>query len=89
MTDTDTMLTFRRDRIACIDWAFFSNGPALVRFTESGSVFFTNAPNKPGAFYKPVFNPAYDWAGSYTSFKELAQRFVDEGNEMAIEEESA
>ena len=78
-----TALTFKRDRIGGVDGAFFSDGPALVRFDSTGSVFLTLNPHKAGATFTRVTHPDYEWAGSYKTFKQLAQMFVEEGDESA------
>ena len=76
-----TTLTFRNDRIGGVHWAFFSDGPALVRFDSTGSVFLTLKPYEPGATFTRVTHPDYEWASDFAAFRKLATDFVAEGDE--------
>jgi len=84
MPDITTDITFRRDLIGGVDWAFLpgEGDMALCRFTGTGSIFLVLNPTtgrpRAGDAFTRVTNPAYDYAGTFLTFKDLARRFVDD-----------
>jgi hypothetical protein len=86
-------ITFRRDRIGMVDWAFLprpeseGGGPsvfALARFADNGRTALVREPFKPGGGAErwiPITNPKYDHAPTFAAFKRLAEAFVAESEE--------
>jgi len=74
-----TGITFMRDHIALIDWAFLPDSIFdLARFHSNGTIMLVANADKSDGKFIPMGNPDYQYANSYTEFKRLATEFLAE-----------